>query len=1152
MKYENYSTDYEENSPISESRKVFLEKSRDEFRDTHQPVYKKPVNEIRLSILQENLAHCLEMIDDEIMKGYLGRLEEFSVIPLEEGKAEALQDIHFFKITELVYQEEEFSVHKLSTVFHALSNKPCTLVLMIRSDGLRNHFYLGVRSRNEKYSSGTMMQMLKQSLLGMFPGSQIEPYYDEDMLEVQKQEKKECLSCATCIADFKQEEQLDNRSFVQGLEKFVYSMRGKAYTAYFIGDSLGQQELLKMKEEYEKIYSQISPFADMQINFSISDSRGEAQGNTQGISYNQSKGNTTGSSSSYSGSVNRTTGTTHTKGTSDMDTRNQSSSEGITDTVGVSKGSSYSETDSHSEGTFQSVGITAGIVPDILGIGGSVGRSESDTHSETVGRSRTDSLSNSVSKTLSHGISQSRGSNQSVSESDSEGISWTAGESYQRGDSFTEGTGVSLTAVKTLTDTFGNSRGVTLNARNMTLRSTLQRIEKHLKRMEECESLGMWNFAAYFLGESAAETETAASTYQAIVSGMQSGVERAAVNTWTEENDLKKILAYVDNFLHPCFAYQRFSYDTESVTKVSPAAMVSTNELALHMGVPRFSVPGLPVIEHAAFGQEVLSRYKKEGRKITLGKIHHMGENFETEVNLDLESLSMHTFIAGSTGAGKSNAVYHLLDQARKSGISFLIIEPAKGEYRKVFPEVRCFGTNPNIDELLRINPFSFPKEVHVLEHIDRIIEIFNVCWPMYAAMPAVLKESIERAYISVGWDLELSENIEIEGLYPTFEDVVRELNSIIRNSDYSDDTKGDYIGSLSTRLRSLTNGINGRIFVGDEIDLKLLFDQEAILDISRVGSMETKALIMGIIVLKLQEYRMAGETEMNQPLKHLTVLEEAHNLLKKTSSEQGQDSSNLQGKSVEMLTNTIAEIRTYGEGFVIVDQAPNLLDTAAIRNTNTKLIFRLPEGHDREITGMAMGLHEKQIQEISKLPTGVAVVYQNDWQEAVLCHLPKYAVHHVEKPLKRKKSPFSKRDRNNQILHILLQDCCTEEDKQKLRSWLLKENLAGKIRKDLLYNLESRNLVYEWAVADFIDKNYRTDHIFRGTGQRDWETLNELIIIAQNNIKDEFEDFTELEMKRIIYYICHIQHEKFPENRTIEQMERKLKLEGGIQSGIF
>ena len=27
---------------------------------------------------------------------------------------------------------------------------------------------------------------------------------------------------------------------------------------------------------------------------------------------------------------------------------------------------------------------------------------------------------------------------------------------------------------------------------------------------------------------------------------------------------------------------------------------------------------------------------------------------------------------------------------------------------------------------LLKINPFSFPDDIHVLEHIDRLIEIFN------------------------------------------------------------------------------------------------------------------------------------------------------------------------------------------------------------------------------------------------------------------------------------------------------------------------------------------------------------------------------------------------------------------------------------------
>ena len=204
----------------------------------------------------------------------------------------------------------------------------------------------------------------------------------------------------------------------------------------------------------------------------------------------------------------------------------------------------------------------------------------------------------------------------------------------------------------------------------------------------------------------------------------------------------------------------------------------------------------------------------------------------------------------------------------------FLVIEPAKGEYKKIFKDVKCYGTNPLMGELLRINPFSFPAGIHVLEHIDRIVEIFNVCWPMYAAMPAVLKESIENAYKSSGWDLDLSINEKVDNLYPTFDDVLRELDKTINSSEYSSDTKGDYIGSLSTRIKSLTNGINGRVFVSDEMDLKDLFDKSAIIDISRVGAVETKSLIMGLVVMKLQEYRMSNADEMNSELKHITVLE--------------------------------------------------------------------------------------------------------------------------------------------------------------------------------------------------------------------------------------------------------------------------------------
>ena len=145
-------------------------------------------------------------------------------------------------------------------------------------------------------------------------------------------------------------------------------------------------------------------------------------------------------------------------------------------------------------------------------------------------------------------------------------------------------------------------------------------------------------------------------------------------------------------------------------------------------------------------------------------------------------------------------------------------------------------------------------------------------------------------------------------------------------------------------------------------------------------------ALLMGLMVYILNEYRMDQKKENNNGLKHITVLEEAHNLLKNTSN----NSSELVGKSVEMLTQTIAEIRTYGEGFIIVDQSPSSVDIAAIKNTNTKIVLRTPEANDREAVGRSMGLNENQVNEIAKLPSGVAVVYQNDWVSPVLTMIDK------------------------------------------------------------------------------------------------------------------------------------------------------------------
>jgi hypothetical protein len=141
---------------------------------------------------------------------------------------------------------------------------------------------------------------------------------------------------------------------------------------------------------------------------------------------------------------------------------------------------------------------------------------------------------------------------------------------------------------------------------------------------------------------------------------------------------------------------------------------------------------------------------------------------------------------------------------------------------------------------------------------------------------------------------------------------------------------------------------------------------------------------------MKLLEYRQTCG-RMNAELQHITVLEEAHNLLKRTSTEQTSESSNLLGKSVEMLSNAIAEMRTYGEGFIIADQSPSLMDMSVIRNTNTKIILRLPDESDRVLVGRAAGLNDEQIVELTKLQCGVAAIYQNNWIQPVLCKVKEY-----------------------------------------------------------------------------------------------------------------------------------------------------------------
>ncbi len=967
---------------------------------------------------KDEMFKAFDYADIILNKKYLANMTNCNIVPISKDlEGIKLNEIaRFYKIEQFVYDKNENNRDKLISVFQVMSALNFSLFILV--DGKENEidYYIGARGENSNI--GDMIEALAKSFSGNFPGTTFKNSNKGLLLnkEVEALSKNifyhnestnssyKSIASITGIAGLRKNKEHEQEKFVQGLEKVIDAMHGERYSLLLIADPIHNEEIQNIQRSYENLYTSLKPFEITDLTFS--------QNESENLTNSLSKGVTESVNESITNTITKTKGTSNSISHSDSKTKGWNISGGG---IGAAIG-----------GAIGALGGPPGVLVGMgLGtfIGSSVSRNTSKTEGNTTTSGTNESNSDSRGKTI--------GSNYGTTKTES--IGKTSGS--------------------------GSSQSILIKSENKAIKNLLEKIDLQTKRLNEGQSIGMWNFSAYCIADNDITAKIGAAEYQSVIRGENTYLEAGSITLWKGEN-LDEVKKYLSKMMHPVIELNN--------NQIPIASLVNTKELTIHSILPEKSVAGLAVKSLASFGREVILQEKNKGNSLALGSVYHMGKEEDSKVLLDKNNLTAHTFITGATGSGKSNTVYQILNEAREKRVKFLVVEPAKGEYKHILgndDNVSVYGTNPKLTPMLRINPFSFPKEIHILEHLDRLVELFNVCWPMYAAMPAVLKEAIEKSYIDAGWDLESSTNTINEKILPTFSDVMNNIKVIINASEYSEENKGNYKGALVTRLKSLTNGINGMIFVNDELSNNDLFDKNVIVDLSRVGSTETKSLIMGLLVMKLHEFRMT-QGKLNANLNHITVLEEAHNLLKRTSTDQSSEGSNLLGKSVEMLSNSIAEMRTYGEGFIIADQSPELLDMAVIRNTNTKIIMRTPDFSDRELVGKAAGLNDEQIIEIGKLPRGVAAVYQNNWIEPVLCKVNHYKNDSNNKKYENKEQfTYSKKEYNNLIINLskyLLSDILDEKidiNIDELKDKLIHSSINVEGKKDILNFLENNYL---------------------------------------------------------------------------------------------
>lgn len=514
-----------------------------------------------------------------------------------------------------------------------------------------------------------------------------------------------------------------------------------------------------------------------------------------------------------------------------------------------------------------------------------------------------------------------------------------------------------------------------------------------LASVGESLATGAWRTGVYLLGNGESYPLLAA-VWRSVFSGEQSLPEPVRVFDFPVASTLARDWTLPDQAgsASPGHYQRPFEFQT----------LLTTTQLAAYVHLPELETPGFAVARVARFdtARPAGRTGGQASRDIVAGRILHRGRDTGIDYEITPPSLTRHVFVAGVTGSGKTNTIFSLLTETAARGIPFLVIEPAKTEYRALMTHpvignrVRVFTPGrPQVSPLV-LNPLEVPAGIGVSEHIDLVRAAFGAAFGMWTPLPQILERCLREVYVDRGWDLRTNENARLAAggdraeAFPTLADLVAKTREVLPALGYDDKITSDLQASLTTRLESLRMGGRGAMLdVTRSLPIAELLAHPTVLELEAIGDEGDKAFLIGLLLVRLVEHRRAAGQAPD--LVHLLVIEEAHRLLGNVPAQTSEEAANPRGQAVETFTNLLAEIRAYGQGVIIADQVPVRLAPEVLKNTNLKVAHRTVAADDRTALAGTMAMEEDQARALTTLKVGEAAVFSAGDDAPLLVHVP-------------------------------------------------------------------------------------------------------------------------------------------------------------------